>query len=134
AGGNVARDSGRSKRASVSGTSPAYSGTQLVHLICPFPGKVWQFATEMSVRSRGLINRTQQLQVLNNGSRSQVEHFVDGGHNRAVGGFFGTKCVHVEPYRARFANRVGNLDFSTFSQPGCNDVFGYPTGCIGRGA
>src|SRR5712692_10961579 len=83
-------------------------------------------------RGRG-INRTQQIQGLNNSLGTQIEVLHDKVRNHVVWNSAGTEGLDMDGHRSCDADGVGYLNFATVGKPGGNDVFRYVTRGISGG-
>jgi len=89
---------------------------------------------EVAVVGRFAVDRTEQVELLDDRGRLEAEHLLDGGGDDLVGDDPRAKRVHVNAHGVRVADRVGELDLDLFGELGGDDVLGDPTAHVGRRA
>ena len=88
----------------------------------------------MTIRGGLQINRTFQIQLVDNRSGAQIEDLAYGGGDLAARhALLGAEGLHVDGYRVGNANSVGDLDFDLVGQAGSHDVLRNPTGGVRGG-
>lgn len=78
-----------------------------VKLLGLLPGKFW--TSKVAVRGSRLVNRLSQIELPNDGKRSQVKVLVDNVQNLGVGLGASAVRVNVHTQRVGDANRIGEL-------------------------
>ena len=109
-------------------------GAKLRCLVGVLPGEVGVAATEVAVGCGVAIDRSQQVQVLHDGFRAQVEMFGDQRFDFCVTNFTGAKSFHHHRHRLGNADCIRDLHFAFFGKPGGDDIFGDISRCIRRRA
>src|SRR5579872_1010098 len=108
--------------------------SQLCSFVGSFPSEVFVAAPEVSV-CRGLaVNRTAQIQRLDNSLRGQLEVFTDQIGNDILVHLLRTEGVNQHADRLGHANGVRKLHFATVRQSGGNYVLGDVTRHVSRRA
>ena len=89
-----------------------------------FPG-IFDFRpAEVAVGRAVSVDRPQQVQVLDDGLRTQVEMLLDQGLDSLLRHRRGTKSVDHQRYRLSHADRIGNLYLTSIRQAGGNNILG----------
>lgn len=86
------------------------------------PWKVNIGPTKMSVCRSLLINRTAQIQLLNNFSRTKIKTLAHYFSNAFIGYFAATLSVNIDRYRFCDAYSVGNLYPATLCNSRSNNI------------
>src|SRR6201982_3681599 len=111
---------------------PSFAG-QLGSLIRGFPREVLVSASEMAVRSRLAINRTPQVQRIDNALRSQLEVRPDQvGNDRRID-LGSPERFNQNTHRFGDADRIRQLNFALIGETRRDNVFGNVTRHVGRG-
>src|SRR5579864_9403842 len=105
---------------------PSFAG-QLGSLIRGFPGEVLVSASEMAVRSRLAIDRTPQVQRIDNALRSQLEVRPDQvGNDRRID-LGGPERFHQNTHRFGDADGIRQLNFALIGEAGGHNILGNVT-------
>ena len=80
------------------------------------------------------IDRTQQLELLDDVGRLEGEDLEDGGEDFLIAHGAGAEGVHVHAHRQRVADGIGELHLALPGQAGSHDVLGNPAAHVGGGA
>src|SRR6185295_11502877 len=98
----------------------------------PYAG--FRLTAEMSVRGRVAVDRTAQLQVLDDRGGRQLEHAAHRGFEFLI--WFHARAERVDKDRNRFGDADGicKLYFATLREFRGDDVLGNPARRITRGA
>lgn len=104
-------------------------GLELLDLVGLLPRELNVRAAEVTIRGGLQINRTFQIQLVDNRGGAQVEDLAHGGGDLASRHtLLGAEGLHVDGHRFGNANSVGDLDLDFVSQAGSYDVLRNPTG------
>src|SRR5271166_4273394 len=105
-----------------------------IGFVSPFPVERVQiiFSTEVPVVGSFTVNRTEQIKLLDDRGRFEIENFANG--------FFDFHFIHRSrpegidrnTNRIRISDRVSKLDFASVSQAGSNHVFRNVSAHVGR--
>src|ERR1019366_3069868 len=93
-------------------------------LVRSFPREVGVRTAEMPVGRSLPVNRTPQIQRLDNALRGQLEIGAHQIGNLAFVNLRGAKSIDQYANRLSYANGVGKLHFTAIGQSGGNDVLG----------
>src|ERR671915_782744 len=111
----------------------AGGGAEGVDAVGELPGEVGLLATEMPVSRRLLVDRAEQVEVADDGGRTQVEDPQDDLLDLLLGDLVGAEGLHEDADRVGLADRVRDLDLATVGEAGGDDVLGHPAhGVRGR--
>jgi len=88
----------------------------------------------VTVGGRLAIDGTAQVQVVDDGTRAQVEHLVDGALDVGHGHALGAERVDHDGHGASHADGVSHLHLAAVRQTRSNHVLGDPAGGVCRGA
>ena len=109
-------------------------GLELLDLVGLLPRELNVRAAEVTIRGGLQINRTFQIQLVDNRGGAQVEDLAYGGGDLAARhALLGAEGLHVDGYRVGNANSVGDLDLDLVGQAGSHDVLRNPTGGVRGG-
>ena len=79
------------------------------------PGDPGKLTTEVATSNELGIDRSQQVEVRDDRTGSQVKNLTDGALDDSLRHVIGAKRVDTESYRASSTNGVGNLALATIS-------------------
>src|SRR5215813_4744571 len=97
---------------------------QGILLVRAFPGEILVRAAEVTIGRGSLIDRPQQVQVLDDFPRLEPKGVADRFGNLLFGGGGRPEGVHQNRHRIGQADRIGNLDLAAASKAGRHYVFG----------
>ena len=80
------------------------------------------------------VDRAEEVELLDDVSRLEGEHFEDGGEDLVVADGAGAEAVDVDAHRKRVADGVGELHFALRGEAGGDDVLGDPAAHVGGAA
>src|SRR6185312_12567021 len=100
------------------------SFAQFHGFVSSLPAEVRVFATEVTVRSRLLVNGTTQPQRFNDALWRELEVIAHKLLKRPLIQFARSKSIHQNTYGLRHADGVCQLNFATVSQSGRDQVLG----------
>src|SRR5262245_58165021 len=97
---------------------------QILHAVEELPAEALVLATEMAIGGGLLVNGLPQVEILDDGVRTQIEVLAHQLGEPAVGHV--PRAVRVDHDRDRLldADRVGDLDRAALRQTGAHDVLG----------
>ena len=87
----------------------------------------------MSVSCSLFVDRSSQIQHLNDSGRSQIEVFTDDLYQFFIAHFTGSCGIYVDGSRMCNTDRIGQLDLALISQTCCYDVLCNVTCCVSCG-
>ena len=120
---NYARICGRSLM-SVLNLSGSDSGLERVDAVGLFPCNIEVSASHVTVRRELPVNRTAQVEIADDGTRTQVEDLLHCGFEHFVVDNAGAEGVNQDGNRLCHANGIGELDLALVCEASCDDVFG----------
>ena len=97
--------------------------TQSSSLIGVLPRQVDIGTAEVTISSSLFVQRTQQVQLLDDAVRAQGEVFVYQLGDSFVGNFAGAEGFNENGYRLSNADSISQLNFAFVCQACSNDVF-----------
>ena len=86
--------------------------------------------SEMSVSCSLFVDRSSQIQHLNDSGRSQIEVFTDDLYQFFIAHFTGSCGVYVDGSRMCHTDRIRQLDLTLVSQTCCYDILCNITCCV----
>ena len=109
-------------------------GLQSVHTVGLFPGHAQVFPSHVTVGGQFLVDGFPQIQIPDDGSGAQVEHFADGLAQSIVRDRSSAAGIHHDTDRFCHANGISQLNQALVSQSGGHHIFGDIAGGIGCAA
>ena len=103
---------------------------QIFCLIQLLPGQIQIVTAEVTICSGLFVDRTTQVQHLDNACRTQVEVLTDDLNQLLIGNLAGAESVCHDRGRLCYADCVRQLDFALVSQSCCNNVLCNITCCV----
>src|SRR5689334_8787232 len=100
------------------------TGAQNFGLVGFLPAKTVFTATEVTVCSRGLINRTAQIERLDDAAWRQLEVIAHEFRQSTIADSSSAFRIDVHRNRIGNADSVGELDHATVRESGSHDVLG----------
>src|SRR6266487_1779956 len=112
----------------------SHSSLERLGLVRFFPRDCIQIinASEMTVVGRFAIDRTKQIELLDNFRRFEVENFPDCPLKFFFVDFAGTESIDTDANGLGMTDGVGELNFTSISQTECHDILGYPAAHVSR--
>src|SRR5262249_42162142 len=117
-------------------SEPNASGgrAQRVCTVRPFPGQVEVFSAEVAVCRRRRVQRTAEIEVVNDGRRPEVEVATDQLQQFVLGQLARPKCLDGDRSGPGATDRVRDLDLAAVRKSGRDKVLRDVAGRIRRGA
>src|SRR5213596_3319273 len=112
----------------------SHSLLERLGLIGAFPRDRIQIidTSEMTVVGCFAIDRTKQIELLDDFCRFEVENFPDRPLKFFFVDFAGTESIDADANGLGMTDGVGELNFTSICQTGCHDILGYPAAHVSR--
>jgi len=103
---------------------------QVFNLVCLLPWKIHIRTAKVTISCGLFVDRTTQIQHLDDSCRTQVEVLTDHFYQFGIRQLTGSEGINSDGSRSCNTNCIGELDLTLVSQSCCNDVLSCITCCI----
>ena len=96
-----------------------------------FPSEFWKFATEVAIRCGLTIDRTTQVERIDDSCRTQVEHLLDCRLDLLLRNMVRAERFDHDRNGTRDTDSISDLNLAAISKASCDHVLRDPACCIG---
>ena len=111
----------------------ATRGAKRIRAVGFFPRELGKLTAKVTVRRGLAINRTAQIEVIDDGARTQVEHLVYRTLDIGLGNVRRAEGLNHNGNWLRDADGISNLDLTTIGQISSHHVLRNPTCSVRSG-
>src|SRR5690606_41671247 len=116
------------------GGGSADAPAQLTDAVGALPGEGAQLPAEVAVGAGVPVDRTQEVERVDDRGGAQVEDLGDGGRDPLHRHRLGAEGLDVDAHRVGHADGVGDVHLAPAGEASGDDVLGHPPGGVGGGA